>query len=179
MIKWILLIALIYITGCSEKKEKADIVTAVKETGKLVTAEYTLSKIIKANDNKTWYKVGDRKILMTCEAHLKAGIDLQKISAANVVQNDSTVVLHLPPSEIFSLNIPADKIQVQYQQIDMLRSPFSAAEREQLLGQAQRQIEQLADSLGILKTAEENAAVFIKRMLQPTTSKQIEISFEK
>jgi len=163
--------------GCSRKKEKTDILTAIKETGKLVTAEYTLTKIIKANDNKTWYKIGDRKILMSCEAHLKAGIDLQKISNKNVEQNDSTILLHLPPAQVFSLSIPPDKIQLQYQDITLLRDAFSAAEREQLLGQAQRQIEQLADSLGILKTAEENAALFIRRMLQSTTTKKINVSF--
>ena len=177
MKKYLFVIVLIMLFSCGKKREKADVMNAVKETGKLVTAEYTLIKIIKANDNKTWYKIGDRKILMSCEAHLKAGIDLQKITSKNVVQNDSSIQLSLPHAEIFSLNIPADKIQLQYQQIDLLRQPFSAAEREELLAQAQLQIQQLADSLGILKTAEDNASLFLKRMLQQTTSRQIEINF--
>lgn len=35
-----------------------------------------IAKIIKASDDKTRYKIGDRKIIMTCKASLTAGIDL-------------------------------------------------------------------------------------------------------
>ncbi|MBA2762039.1 MAG: DUF4230 domain-containing protein, partial [Segetibacter sp.] len=41
-------------------------------------------KIIKANDNKTWFKAGERKILMSCEAHIKAGIDMGSINRNNI-----------------------------------------------------------------------------------------------
>jgi hypothetical protein len=180
MNKWSLLIIITFLLfSCQRKKEAPNFVTAVKETGQLVTAEYTLSKIIKANDNKTWYKVGDRKLLMSCEAYLKAGIDLRSITEENIVQNDSLVTLTLPPAAIFSLNIPADKIQVQYQHIDWTRDAFSAAEREDLLAQAQVQMQQLADSLGILKTAEENGALFLQKLLQATTTKKVVIRFQQ
>jgi hypothetical protein len=178
MKKWLLLInTTILFASCHKTEKQDDFITTIKETGKLITAEYTLSKIIKANDNKTWYKVGDRKILMSCEAYLKAGVDLQQVSTKNVEQNDSTITIKLPPAQIFSLNIPANKIQVQYQDIGMLRDAFSAAEREALLAQAQYQIKQLADSLGILKTAELNATIFLQNMLQSASSKKIIILY--
>ena len=50
----------------------------------LATAEYVVTKIIKANDNKTWYKVGNRKILMSCKASLVAGIDLSKLTEKDI-----------------------------------------------------------------------------------------------
>ena len=170
---------LLFSYSCTTKRDPTPVVTAIKETGKLVTAEYTLTKIIKANDNKTWYKVGDRKILMSCEAYVKAGIDLRQITKENVVQSDSSVSITLPRAAIFSLNIPAEKIQLQYEEVGLLRDPFTAGDREALLVQAQKQIEQLVDSLGILKTAEENAVVFLQKMLQGTTSKKINISVTK
>ena len=68
-------------TSCRQKEKEHDLpstILAIQQTGKLATAEYTLTKIIRASDDQTWYKIGDRKILMSCEAHLKAGVDLQR-----------------------------------------------------------------------------------------------------
>ena len=149
----------------------------VKETGQLLTAEYTLTKIIKANDNKTWYKVGNRKILMSCEAQVRAGVNLQNVGIKNIAVYDDSISLLLPPSQFFSLNIPPEKIKVQYQEVDVLRDPFSAAEREALLAQAEAQIRQVVDSLGILKTAEENATLYLQNLLQSAGYHKVHIRY--
>lgn len=164
------------------KKKEPDIsqtVLKIKELGELVTTQYTLSKIVKASDDKTWYKVGDRKIIMSCEANIKAGVDLQHITEKNVTIEDSTIALQLPPARIFSLSIPPDKIQVRYSSVDMLRDPFSAAERQTLLAQAELQMGQLADSLGILKTAQDNAVVYLQSLLQQSGFNKVTVSFTK
>ena len=71
-----------FFIACKQKEKEPSLpstILAIQETGKLATAEYTLTKIIRASDDQTWYKVGDRKILMGCEAHLKAGVDFQHV----------------------------------------------------------------------------------------------------
>jgi len=55
-------------------------VLGLQQMSELATSEYVVTKIIKANDNATWYKIGDRKILMTCKASLVAGIDLEALT---------------------------------------------------------------------------------------------------
>ncbi len=162
-----------------QEKKQHDFVQAIQQTGKLVTAEYTLSKMVRANDNKTWYKWGDRRILIAIEAVVKAGVDLQAVSPADVTFSDSTINLRLPPSQIFSVSIPPDKIKVLYEDVSLFRERFSAAEREALLRQAEAQVRQLADSLGVLKTAEVNAAVFLRRLLQQGAYQNATIRFEK
>ncbi len=164
--------------GCKPKEEKRpNALQMIKETGQLLTAEYTLSKIIKANDNKTWYKVGNRKILMSCEAQVRAGVNLQNITEKNITVSNDSISLILPPPQFFSLNILPEKIKVQYQEVDMLRDPFSAAEREGLLAQAEVQIRQTVDSLGILKTAEENATLYLQSLLQNAGFNKIGIRY--
>jgi hypothetical protein len=168
-------------TACRKKEKEHDLpstILAIQQTGKLATAEYTLTKIIRASDDQTWYKVGDRKILMSCEAHLKAGVDLQRITKDNfTVENDSTITVVLPHAQLLSVDIPPNKIQVAYQDIGVLRDPFSAAEREQLLAQAERQIKGLAASLGILQTAETNAVTYMQHLLQQAGYKQVNVTF--
>ena len=165
------------ISACQKKKHLHNTFLAIKKTGQFVTAEYTLSKIVKASDDKTWYKIGDRKILMSMEAHLKAGIDFQTIDENNFNQDGSTLAVTLPPAQIFSLNIPPEKIKLEYQHIDILRDEFSAAEREGLLAQGEMQIRKLADSLKILKTAEENATLFLEQLLKQSGYEKVKITF--
>jgi hypothetical protein len=116
---------------------------------------------------------------MHCEAHLKAGIDLQQISRNNFeVEGDSLITVTLPHAQLFSIAIPPNKIRVAYQDIGLLRDPFSAAEREQLLAQAEQQIRKLATSLGILQTAETNAVTYIQHLLQQVGYKHVSVIFE-
>ena len=179
-IKYLALCVLVF--SCNKKPEQPDLsalVLSLKETGELVTTNYTLSKVIRASDDQTWYKVGDRKILINCEANLKAGISLQGITKENFdIQNDSNLTVTLPHAQLFSLHIPPDKIQIAYQDIGTFRDPFSAAEREGLLAQAEPQIKSLVASLGILQTAENNATVFVQRLLQQAGFKVVNVVYQ-
>ena len=74
----------------------------------LGTVEYTITKIVKANDNAI-YKVGERKILFSCTATMKAGIDLAEFNADDVVINNSekSITLTLPMPIVLAFNMPA------------------------------------------------------------------------
>jgi hypothetical protein len=166
MLRAILLMLLI--AGSCRKKpveERPNILT-LKEMSDLATVEYTVTKIIKANDNKTWFKVGDRKILMSCEAYIKAGIDISSITENNFKIEGKSVHLQLPPPKIISLSIPPDKIKVEYQDISMLRDPYGTAERDELALQAETQIRNSVDSLGILQQAKANTSLFVSNFLK-------------
>ena len=176
------LLIVLLLAGCrcnKSDKKLSEAILRVREGGRLVTAEYVLSKIIRASDDQTWYKIGKRKILMSCEAHLKAGIDLERINKNDFIVTDSVLTVSVPPAQLFSLSLPPEKIQVRYQEIDLLRDPFTAKEREQLLVQAEVQIKQLADSLGILETAQKNAALYLEKMLQQAGYEKVQILFQK
>lgn len=166
-LRMLCLLLLPVLFSCNNKQhDLSQTILTLKETGQLITTEYTLGKVIRAGDDKTWYKIGDRKIIITCEAYLKAGIDLQNIATGNFSVQSDSVVVTLPHARLFSLNIPPNKIQVAYEDIGAFRSVFSAAEREELVAQAEPQILSLADSLGILKTAENNAAIFMQHLFE-------------
>lgn len=174
--------AICLLFACGKKQSPPDLsglILSLKETGELVTVQYTLTKVIRASDDQTWYKIGDRKILINCEANVKAGINLQSITADNFRrENDSIISITLPHAQFFSLSIPPDKIQVAYQEIGAFRDAFNANEREQLVAQAEPQIRSLTDSLGILQTAESNADVFIKHLFQTAGFKAITITHQ-
>lgn len=165
-------------TSCKKKNHQLQqTILALKRTGQFVTAEFTLGKIVKASDDKTWYKIGDRKILISLEAHLKAGINLLSINEKDFTDDGSVLTITLPPAQIFSLSIPPEKIKMEHQEIGLLRSDFSAAEREDLLVQAEVQIRNLADSLRILELAEDNAELYLEKLLQQSGYEKVHITF--
>ena len=111
--KQLCFIFLLALFSCTDKKrELSKTILTLKETGQLVTAEYTLGKVIRASDDKTWYKVGNRKIIITCEAYLKAGVDLKSITTGNFSVHKDSMVVTLPQAQLFTLSIPPDKIRV-------------------------------------------------------------------
>ncbi|RYZ49046.1 MAG: DUF4230 domain-containing protein [Chitinophagaceae bacterium] len=178
--KTFFLLTLLLLFSCGrEEKAERNIVQAIQQSGKLVTAEYSLSKMVKARDNQTWYKIGDRRILISTEASVKAGVDLQTLSAEDVAISEESIRVNLPAAQIFSVSIPPEKIRVLYQDVSVFRSKFTAAERESLLRQAEAQVRSVADSLGILQTAQKNAALFIRNLLQQGGYKTITIDFKK
>ncbi|MEO9210930.1 MAG: DUF4230 domain-containing protein [Ginsengibacter sp.] len=152
-------------------------VLGLQKMSDLATAEYVVTKIIKANDNKTWYKIGDRKILMTCKASLVAGIDLSRLSKKDIQIDKENITITLPRAKLLYINIKPEDIKTSYQDISVFRDNFSSQEKNNLAAQAEKQIKESVDSLGIFITAETNATLFINNFLQKAGFKNININF--
>lgn len=173
------IIFIVLLTACGKKEapEQKPEILSLKEMSDLATVEYTVTKIIKANDNKTWFKLGDRKILMSCEATIKAGIDLNGLSKDDYVIDGKNVRLRLPAPTIISMSIPPDKIKVEYQQVGAFRDEFKTQERDALAAQAEAQIKNSVAELGILDQAKANTSLFVSNFLKQLGYENISITF--
>ena len=165
-------------TGCNKKEKQLQQVLALQQMNDLATVEYVVTKIIKANDNKTWYKIGDRKILMSCKATLTAGIDLAAVKAEQVNIDGKNITLTLPHSKMISVNIKPEDIVEEYQAVNILRQSFTSEERNALAIQAENQIKASIGELGILQSAETNAALFVNNFLYRLGYETIKINFD-
>ena len=178
---WIPILAL---GGCSGRSSADDTVQreieAISQMRELSLVEYRVRKIVKADDEGEWYKIGDRKILLSCTAYLKAGIDLSGFSAENVDINrlDGSVTVTVPHAKLLSLDMPASEIREEYDHVTMLRHSFSAEERNALLRQGEKQIRDSVPSLGILEKAEENARRFFESVFTKMGFTSVEVVFE-
>lgn len=143
----------------------------------LATVEYTVTKMIKASDDATWYKIGDRKILMSCKATLKAGIDFRAIGPDQVTIEGRAITIELPKAKLLSVNIRPEDIKVEYEEVGILRSEFSAAEKNALMVQGEQQIRSLSAETGILQDAESNASVFVTNFFRQLGYDKVEVRF--
>jgi hypothetical protein len=139
--------------------------------------EYTVTKVIKASDNKTWFKLGDRKILMSCEAHIKAGIDMSAINKNSFKITDKNIEVTLPQPKIISFSMPAESIKTEYEEVGVFRDKFKTQDRDALAAQAEKQIRNSVDSLGILNQAKVNTSMFVTNFLKKLGYENISINY--
>jgi hypothetical protein len=161
----------------SQLEEQAGKLTSLTELG---TVEYVISKIVKADDNATWYKLGDRKILFSCKAILKAGIDLSNL-AHNDIQTDydaKSISITLPKATLLSLNMKPEDITLVYEKTAITRASFSNQERDAILAQGEKDIRENVPTLGILTDAENNAKLFLESFLKQAGFTKINVEFK-
>jgi hypothetical protein len=176
MQKFLFLILLFFYLSCAKKDQKPNVFT-LRELSDLATVEYTVTKVIKASDNNTWFKIGERKILMTCEAHIKAGIDMSAINEHSFKINEKNIEVSLPPPKIISFSIPPEGIKTAYEETGVFRDNFKAADRDALAVQAEKQIKNSIESLGILQQSKVNTSLFITNFLKKLGYENISINY--
>ena len=171
------------VLGCTARaaveetvQREIEAITAMRQ---LSLVEYRVSKIIKADDEGQWYKIGERKILLSCTAYLKAGIDLATFGPDDVVIDWSgkRVSVTIPHATLLSLDIPVSEIREEYDHVTMLRHSFTAEERNALLRQGEKQIRDSVPSLGILEKADENARRFFESVFGKMGFETVDVSF--
>lgn len=168
------------VASCAPKEEEAPIdrVRKIKEMAELGTTEYTVTKIVAASDDQTWYKVGNRKVLFSCEARIKAGIDLSTLKDEDITIQGRSVSVALPKAKVIYLNMEPSKIKEVYSEVSLTRSGFSNQEKDAILAQGERSIEAAIPEMGILKSAEDNAAALVRAFLAMKDFDQVQVTFK-
>ncbi|WP_430406114.1 DUF4230 domain-containing protein [Fluviicola sp.] len=150
------------LASCGDEKEVHETeIYQIRSIGTLATTEYTLGKIIHWNDEGEWYKFGDRKILLSCKATVKAGVNLNKIKESDIEVEGNKITIQLPPPEIVSFEMDPDLIRTEMTDVNGFRSDFSQVEKSKVLQKGEESIRKDLRKLHILDEAEQNAKIFI------------------
>ena len=177
----VLVLAVLSVLSCRGRlgKTTEESLRELSAAGDLVTCEYTVSKVIKADDMVPW-KIGERKILFSCNAYLKAGIDMSVYNPDKTVIDPErkSIILVLPAPKLLSVNIPVEEIRQVYSHVTGLRTEFSAEERSRLLQQGEEAIRLDVPRMGIIRDARQNAAAFFETLLTRLGYEDINIYFD-
>ena len=152
-------------------------------TGELATMEYTIAKIVKAEDNPKFFlgQFGNRKILYSCKIYIKAGINLDKydFSRTEINEFNKSITLILPHAEILSFNMPAEEQKLEYEKVSIFRKDFTHKEKNELLIDGEIIVrEEVEKRLGILNNAEQNIANIFKASLLQLGYNIVNVKFE-
>ncbi|MES2799393.1 MAG: DUF4230 domain-containing protein [Bacteroidota bacterium] len=178
--RFLFLISLFALTlaSCSQgisEEEKVDIYQ-IQTAGTLSTTEYVFGKIVQLDD-KVWYKFGDRKILISVKAKVKAGIDLSKISSDDIEVEGNKITVHLPFPEIVSFDMDPNFIRTKMEDVSGLREGFTQEEKLKILQLGEQSIRKEMMSSQILHDAKKNASVFVRNFYHDLGFNSVEIKF--
>ncbi len=175
----ILTVMAVLLLGCSAcQQEEHDIRTKIKKA-ELGTVEYTVRQIIR-NSDESWQFFGDRKVLFSVKATLKAGIDLDKLAEEDIEVTGDRIQVRLPMPEILSLNIRPDDIKLEYSKVSSLRSDYTQQEYDQILAAGEQEIRNdNALKNSILNDAKASAEEFFEILLHGSGFSEVEILFKE
>ena len=180
MKKLLLIMVVFACWACSsEQKRIEDTFGKIENVAQIGTVEYTITKLVVADDD-AFYKIGERKIIFSCKAIVKAGIDMKDFSLEDVKydRTNKTITVTLPSPAILSFNMPMEEIKCEFSKISGIRSDFNTEERNNLLIQGEQNIRADLENLGIIKDAKENASDFFKALLANCGFENVNISFK-
>lgn len=152
------------------------LIMQVQKCAKLYTAEYRVHKIITHDDalrlkgslmkQEFEFKVpmADRKIAIPMDAKLKAYIDFSEFSERNIERDGDKITILLPDPQVTMTSSKIDQKNVR-QYVGLTRANFSDAELANYQQQGRDAIVKSIPNLGILETAQANAAKVLVPML--------------
>lgn len=167
-------------------------IVQVQKCSRIYTTEVKIHKIVThddvirlkgtilAQDFNIKMPLGDRKIAIPMDATLKAFIDMSDFSEKNVERDGQKIIITLPDPQVTLTSSKIDQKGIK-EYVGLVRSHFTDAEMADYEQQGRAAIIASIPQLGIIPTAQENAArVLIPLITQMGYQEQdIVIQFRK
>jgi hypothetical protein len=157
-----------------------DVLLAVRDLARLESASFHMERVIDLSDkqSKLWGMVTtEDAILLVAVAEISAGIDLQKLTAEDVVVDPArrTAKIQLPAPEVLHAALDNDKTYVHSRKTGTL-----AERRENLETRARKEAERTliesARQAGLLTRAAENSRRTVEALVRSLGYDKVEVS---
>ncbi len=178
--KRLLCIAVISVlASCNSNEPTETEIFKIKELGELATSEYTLSKVLELNDEGEFYKFGNRKILVSCQARVKVGINLNQLAISDIDYSGKSIKIGLPSTRLLSFEMVPESIKTELVDVSGFRSNFTQEDKNRILKQGENNLRNNLVSTGIFTDGYKNAAAFVDKFYRDLGFTKIEIYAQK
>ena len=152
------------------------VVRQVQQLQRLETIVFGMDKIVAGGQESRYLPkllAGDRLLLMVY-GEVTAGVDLGRISPADIAITGTRVRVSIPPAEIFSTRIDNERTRVYSRETGLFSGVDSNLESE-VRRVAEQQIRQAALDQGVLRLAKTNAVVTLGNFLRGVGFEQVDV----
>jgi hypothetical protein len=179
----VVVLVLIAVLLVSCKDDRGLVVGKIKKASKLATTEFTIDKVVFGVKRKKLFwvvKLNEAKFVAHSQAIVKAGVNLEKLKAEDVVINGKSISITLPNVEIINFSYPAERFEM-----DTLISgkaflnSISLADQEQFFQDAETDIRNSLKYMEIVETTEKKTRLLLETMLKTIGYKEIYIDFKE
>jgi hypothetical protein len=159
-----------------------DVLLAVRDLARLESASFHMERVIDLSDkqSKLWGMIDtEDAILLVAVAEVTAGIDLQKLSAADVVVDPArrTARITLPPPEVLHAALDNDKTYVHSRKTGALATRHENLE-SRARQEAERTLVESARQAGLLNRAAENGRRTVEALVHSLGYDQVEVTVQ-
>ena len=182
--KWLLAACLtaLLLPGCGDQSEPKDEVAKLFNQQKLDLVDYKVRKVLSFEDNTNilLLKFGSRKLLISCVADVKAGLDFESFDAERDITVDKkagSVSIVLPAPSITSFVVDVNNVNEEYNVTTGARKGFKDEEKNAIVKQGSAEIENAIPELGILDDARANAVKRFTSMVEQLGFSDVNITF--
>jgi len=157
-----------------------DVLVAVRDLARLESASFHMERVIDLSDkqSKLWGMVTtEDAILLVAVAEVTAGVDLQKLTAADVVVDPArrTARIELPAPEVLHAALDNDKTYVHSRKTGTLADRHENLE-SRARKEAERTLIESARQAGLLNRASDNARRTVEALVHSLGYDKVEVS---
>jgi len=144
----------------------------ITSMGKIELVKYNFRDVVESKIKKNF--LPDAKVLLIVTGEATGCIDLTKIKVADLQELKDTVVVHLPEPEICNYKIDHSKSKVYDTQFAFMDEAKLVDEAFQ---KAEVQVQQSAQSMGILEQTKESAEQMLKPFIEKVSGKKVVLKY--
>ncbi|MBB6001656.1 DUF4230 domain-containing protein [Arcicella rosea] len=144
----------------------------ITSMGKLELVKYNFRDVVESRIKKDF--LPDAKVLLIVTGEATGCLDLTKIRVADITEQDSILVVHLPEPEICNFKIDHSKSKVyntEYAFMDEAKLVDEAFKK------AEVQVAQSAREMGILEQTKKSAEQILKPFLETVSRKKVVLKY--
>jgi len=113
------------------------------------------------------------------QATIKAGIDLEKLTPDDITISEQLIKLKLPPVQVINFSYPIEKFTIDEQVTEQaFLNSFTLEDYDELFQQAELDIRQNLQYLGIVKTTREKTRLLLVSLLKNLGYQEVYIEFK-
>lgn len=177
---YIILLALT-ISGCRE--ERAFTVGKIKKASKLATVEFTVDKIVYGVKRKRllWFiNLNQATFIAYSKAHIKAGVDLEKLRAEDVEITGKRIKLKLPPVQVINFSYPAEEFSYDPMvSKNAFLNKIDLSDQEQYFQDAETDIRNSLKNMGIVSATQKKTTLMLETLLRTLGYNEIFIDYHE
>lgn len=151
---------------------RESVITQIQRLNRLESTAFYIDTIIKTEKQGKWYLLWQdaQTGLFMAKGRVLAGVDLDKLKPENVQVVDETVIISMPPVEVFSVNL--DDLDVYDIKTGSLGiTPIDKSVFQEVQDKAKTQILESACRADILKYAQSQAQAQLETLFALTQTK--------